>query len=209
MWVFFANYLALIFNTCMKPILNTCMAPIFNTGKKVVIYVCWQAFSVYWTAETFLKRNWSMCEPKSVSFWRDGHAVLKGDATYDLVVQYIPRPIEQQGKFIADIVLSESLLFTVVPLTLLAIQVMVNDNAQDVIRVDFGGTNFFVCGNVLFSRPFLQWYLWSKHSRRLQATDTYSVSFINEKMKLVNLKQECILVLQDSYVILDDNKKNI
>ena len=191
----------------------------------------WYGFTTYANAATFVtewRTQGQVPQESSVSFIKNGAVVIKhsmymnqihhhdmpwhladdkNKIDFDFILYYFPRA-QLNGKYEADVRILEDWLplpaVQVVDLTLLAVQIIFNDTADDVIKLNFCKDNYCVQGNVLFSRKFMQWYLKEKHSRKLLDSDTFVVSFINKNMDVVTLRQESILILDDNYVIIPD-----
>jgi hypothetical protein len=63
--------------------------------------------------------------------------------------------------------------------------------------------NFLVANNVLYDRPFWQWYMLQFHQLVLEATDKYWVHFFDDQMTVVSFShRQCMRLTETGYEII-------
>ena len=78
------------------------------------------------------------------------------------------------------------------------------------IKFNFGDDNYYIVGNKLFTRPYLNWLLKRTNSLINLSEDMhYSVSFIDHKMQYIELTNTQYIVMEEEgYRIMQDNEDN-
>lgn len=86
-----------------------------------------------------------------------------------------------------------------------------NNNEQFNIKFNFGDDNYFIVGNKLFTRAYLNWLLkYTKASQNLSKNNfslthdtNYSIAFIDQRMKCIELtNKQYILIEEDDYRLM-------
>lgn len=85
------------------------------------------------------------------------------------------------------------------------------------IKFNFGDDNYYIVGNKLFTRPYLNWLLKRTNSLKndnsnfnLSEDMHYSISFIDHKMQCIELTNtQYILIEEEGYKIMRDNEEKI
>ena len=86
---------------------------------------------------------------------------------------------------------------------LFTVQIILNENINDIIRFNVGQNHFYINGNRLFDRKFVQWYLNIYHDIQLNTADTYIVTFIDHNMNYIVLDEhDYIVIKQNNYDII-------
>ena len=78
------------------------------------------------------------------------------------------------------------------------------------IKFNFGDDNYYIVGNKLFSRPYLNWLLKRTNSLINLSEDMhYSISFIDHKMQCIELtNRQYILIEEEGYRIIEEDDKD-
>jgi hypothetical protein len=78
------------------------------------------------------------------------------------------------------------------------------------IKFNFGDDNYYIVGNKLFTRPYLNWLLKRTNSLVNLSEDThYSISFIDHKMQCIELTHtQYIVIEEEGYRIMQDKDDN-
>jgi hypothetical protein len=93
---------------------------------------------------------------------------------------------------------------------LFTVQIILNENINDIIRFNVGKNHFFINGNRLFDRKFVQWYLNVYHDIQLNTADTYIVTFIDHNMNYIVLDEhDYIVIKQNKYDIIRTKQNRI
>ena len=88
---------------------------------------------------------------------------------------------------------------------LLSIQIDIKNNKNKSVtyEINFGRTNYYIDGNILFDYKFLQWYLNTFNKVKLAKDDKYTVTFIDNNMNYITLHEnEFILINKKNYDII-------
>ena len=92
---------------------------------------------------------------------------------------------------------------------LFTVQIILNDNINDIIRFNVRQNHFYINGNKLFDRKFIQWYLNIYHDIKLIPEDTYIVTFIDHNMNYIMLDEHDYIVIKENKYDIIRTKKNI
>ena len=96
---------------------------------------------------------------------------------------------------------ASSLDFKLSEIKFLAPTVTIGPDKYD-MSSELSTNNYYICGNRLFDKPFIAWYLDKNHSVRL-GDRKYNVEFIDDKMQPQTLGETQVLLMQrDSYLIV-------
>jgi hypothetical protein len=89
------------------------------------------------------------------------------------------------------------------PSTVRFLDIMVLMN-QEKYTIDFGINNFYIAGNILFDKVFIQWYLTTFFN--VDLIDTYTCIIMDQNVNLITLDvTNYILLAMDSYSIVEAN----
>jgi hypothetical protein len=87
----------------------------------------------------------------------------------------------------------------------LDILILVN---QDKYTINFGSSNFYIVGNILFDKAFVQWYL--KQFFNVNMVESYTCIIMDQNVNLITLDAtNYILLAADSYSIVSVNNSSI
>jgi len=126
--------------------------------------------------------------------------------TYDFILYSIPVENEKYDNYvlryesIEDILEVEYTSLKCIELT--DLHIIINETEK--YTFDFGRDQYFINGNVLFDRKFLQWYLKVHHNVQLERDDDYRVIFRDNENKFIRLPDYCyILIKKNNYVVVN------
>jgi hypothetical protein len=94
-------------------------------------------------------------------------------------------------------------IYTPSPAKFLGMKLIISNVSKSIdININSGCNNFCMTSNIVFDRPFLQFYLNKFHDIILNNTDTYELTFIDHKMESVVMTEEHYIELnEDGYKI--------
>ena len=122
--------------------------------------------------------------------------VLRFD-NYKDVIQYNKDAIQYNKDANANSDANANNKYTPSPVKFLGLQL----NVSNRIIMNFERYNFLMNSNILFDRPFVQYYLYKFHDITLEEHEDYNITFIGVNMEVV--------MIHDNYIELVDNKYQI
>jgi hypothetical protein len=164
----------------------------------------------------------SCIESKRIILIRNGHLESyltptdipkeKNTLEHDMII-YKHETLPSNEKYDYDMlrfkdVLNISETFEPSSVKFLAIQVKIE--GKEPISLDFGRNNFYIKGNILFDRPFMEWVLSEKSCITtkyiLKDEESYEVEFINHKMNCDRITSgQCVIINEDDYIIAESD----
>lgn len=166
--------------------------------------------NVYIPTYTLLYPN---LEDKCITFVKNGHEVLNTTLSnvinknespeYDMIWYSIDDIMMRFNdvKKIKEIektteIIQSSIKFLSVDVTVIA------TNFEEKFRIEFGDKNFYIEGNILFDKPFIEWYLYEYHYLNMNDLENVSfmVSLIDNNITVLTLADnESVVLSKDSY----------
>ena len=102
--------------------------------------------------------------------------------------------------------LSRDIDFKFTDVKFLAPQIVIPDFGPEStidMSEELSANNYYICGNRLFDRPFIAWYLRKHHNIDIAAVKSYRVEFVDSDMKPQAVHpDQAVILLQDSYKIV-------
>ena len=75
--------------------------------------------------------------------------------------------------------------------------------------IEFTHQNIYLVNNIIFSRPFIQWYMNEFHSYFVNNNQDYLITFFDDKMDAIEINgNQCIVLEKDTYKIINYTKKS-
>ena len=76
-------------------------------------------------------------------------------------------------------------------------------NNGEKYNIDFGNNNFYVEGNILFDKPFLQWYL--KQYHHVELAEDYTCNIMDDNIAFITLDSNSHIYIQKhNYIIVSE-----
>lgn len=76
-------------------------------------------------------------------------------------------------------------------------------NNGEKYNIDFGENNFYIQGNIIFDKLFLQWYL--KQYHRVELAEEYTCNIMDNDVAFITLNSKShIHILKDKYIIVSE-----
>jgi hypothetical protein len=75
---------------------------------------------------------------------------------------------------------------------------------DDVYSINFGEENYYIVGNIILSKEFIQWYLYNKHGVVIEDGESYMCTLMDNNINIFSItSSNYILVEQDSYLVVN------